>query len=219
MNHIPARLRAQAGRKLRPARNAAWRDNFVRGIWMRPAYFNLPRFIPHKNAMPASVLPAGSRLFQLHFNQRGVKMTFERTGWIPNPSLKNMRLLFALILLHLAFGLRAAGQSYVIDWYKISGGGGASTGGVYAVSGTIGQPDAGGAAGGGQYSVTRRLLEPDCRGADARRAHVDHHLFRQQTSSCPGRRPPRALPCNRTAVWTRPVGPPPATPSAATAPP
>lgn len=34
-------------------------------------------------------------------------------------------------------------QQYSIDWYSIDGGGGTSTGGVYQVSGTIGQPDAG----------------------------------------------------------------------------
>jgi hypothetical protein len=31
---------------------------------------------------------------------------------------------------------------YSIDWYTIDGGGGTSTGGVFSVSGTIGQPDA-----------------------------------------------------------------------------
>jgi hypothetical protein len=31
---------------------------------------------------------------------------------------------------------------YAIDWHTIGGGGGTSTGGVYSVSGTIGQPDA-----------------------------------------------------------------------------
>ena len=45
-------------------------------------------------------------------------------------------------------------QSYSIDWYKISGGGGTSTGGTYQVSGTIGQHDASGAMSGGNYSVT-----------------------------------------------------------------
>jgi hypothetical protein len=34
-------------------------------------------------------------------------------------------------------------QSYAIDWFTIDGGGGTSTGGVYSISGTIGQPDAG----------------------------------------------------------------------------
>ena len=45
-------------------------------------------------------------------------------------------------------------QSYAIDWYKIAGGGGTSTGGTYQVSGTIGQPDVGGAMTGGNYSLT-----------------------------------------------------------------
>ena len=48
----------------------------------------------------------------------------------------------------------ALAQSYAIDWYKIAGGGGTSTGGVYAVSGTIGQHDAGGPMTGGNFSLT-----------------------------------------------------------------
>ena len=39
-------------------------------------------------------------------------------------------------------------QQYSIDWSTIDGGGGASTGGMYSVSGTIGQPDAGRMSGG-----------------------------------------------------------------------
>jgi hypothetical protein len=45
-------------------------------------------------------------------------------------------------------------QNYSIDWHTIDGGGGTSTGGVYSVSGTIGQPDAGGPMTNGVYSVT-----------------------------------------------------------------
>ena len=48
----------------------------------------------------------------------------------------------------------ALAQSYSIDWYKVAGGGGTSTGGVYSVSGTIGQHDAGEPMTGGQYSLT-----------------------------------------------------------------
>jgi hypothetical protein len=48
----------------------------------------------------------------------------------------------------------ASAQNYSIDWHTIDGGGGTSTGGVYSVSGTIGQPDAGGPLTNGQYSVT-----------------------------------------------------------------
>jgi len=45
-------------------------------------------------------------------------------------------------------------QSYSVGWSSVSGGGGTSTGGVFAVSGTIGQPDAGTPMSGGNYSVT-----------------------------------------------------------------
>ena len=62
--------------------------------------------------------------------------------------------LLCAILLPSAVCLRAQAQSYSIDWYKIAGGGGTSTGGTYAVSGTIGQPDAGGPMTGGNYSLT-----------------------------------------------------------------
>jgi hypothetical protein len=49
---------------------------------------------------------------------------------------------------------RAAFAQYSIDWSTIDGGGGTSTGGVYSVSGTMGQPDAGGPMTNGQYSLT-----------------------------------------------------------------
>jgi hypothetical protein len=53
-----------------------------------------------------------------------------------------------LSLLLLANEGAHAQTSYSVDWWKIAGGGGASTGGVYSASGTIGQPDAGQASGG-----------------------------------------------------------------------
>lgn len=64
-----------------------------------------------------------------------------------------MKRLFLLVYLVL---MPAAGfaQSYSIDWYKIAGGGGTSTGGTYSVSGTIGQHDAGVTMTGGSYSLT-----------------------------------------------------------------
>jgi hypothetical protein len=52
------------------------------------------------------------------------------------------------------FVWNATAQSYNIDWYKISGGGGTSTGGVYTVTGTIGQPDAGTTMSDGYYTLT-----------------------------------------------------------------
>ena len=48
----------------------------------------------------------------------------------------------------------ASAQSYSINWYKIAGGGGTSSGGSYTLSGTIGQPDASTTMTGGNYSLT-----------------------------------------------------------------
>ena len=63
--------------------------------------------------------------------------------------MKKLFLVFGLLIPTISFA-----QTYTIDWYKVSGGGGTSTGGVYAVSGTIGQHDAGGPMTGGSYSLT-----------------------------------------------------------------
>ncbi|MGH8024766.1 MAG: hypothetical protein ACRED1_14345, partial [Limisphaerales bacterium] len=52
------------------------------------------------------------------------------------------------------FCLRTSAQNYSIDWHKIAGGGGTSSGGNYSISGTIGQHDAGGPMTGGNYSLT-----------------------------------------------------------------
>ncbi len=64
--------------------------------------------------------------------------------------MKSRELVFCFLL---SFCFRAWGQ-YSLDWSTIDGGGGTSTGGVYSVSGTIGQPDAGPAMTGGNYSLT-----------------------------------------------------------------
>ena len=58
------------------------------------------------------------------------------------------------IAVHSCFIVSASAQSYSVDWSKVSGGGGAITGGVYTVSGTIGQHDAGEPMTGGNYTVT-----------------------------------------------------------------
>ena len=63
--------------------------------------------------------------------------------------MKKFALLFGLLLP--AF---SQAQSFSVDWSTIDGGGGTSTGGVYAVTGTLGQPDAGGPMTGGNYSLT-----------------------------------------------------------------
>ena len=59
--------------------------------------------------------------------------------------------LLLFCLLPFAFCLCAQAQ-FSIDWSTIDGGGGTSTGGVYSVSGTLGQPDAG-VMSGGNFTV------------------------------------------------------------------
>ena len=68
--------------------------------------------------------------------------------------MKQMNKTYLGLAIAFALAVSASAQSYSIDWYTIDGGGGTSTGGVYSVSGTIGQPDAGGPMTGGNYSVT-----------------------------------------------------------------
>jgi hypothetical protein len=66
---------------------------------------------------------------------------------------KRGALLCALVLAPFGFAPVAFGQ-YSLDWRTVDGGGGTSTGGVYAVSGTIGQPDAGPVLSGGNFTLT-----------------------------------------------------------------
>jgi hypothetical protein len=51
--------------------------------------------------------------------------------------MKKLILFFDLLIPTTSFA-----QSYSIDWYKVSGGGGTGTNGQYSASGTIGQHDA-----------------------------------------------------------------------------
>lgn len=60
----------------------------------------------------------------------------------------------SILAASLLISLAANAQNYSINWYKVAAGGGTSTGGVYSVSGTIGQHDAGGPMTGGTYSLT-----------------------------------------------------------------
>lgn len=67
--------------------------------------------------------------------------------------MKATRQLAAALAILAVFAVAQA-QNYTIDWSTVDGGGGTSTGSVYSISGTIGQPDAGGTLNGGQYSLT-----------------------------------------------------------------
>jgi hypothetical protein len=64
-----------------------------------------------------------------------------------------MKTLLAVFFAILSSSLAQA-QTYSINWYKVAGGGGASTNTQYSLRGTMGQPDAGGPMTGGNYSVT-----------------------------------------------------------------
>ncbi len=57
------------------------------------------------------------------------------------------------LLLSAAGCLRTPAQSYSIDWHQIAAGG-TSTGALYSVSGTIGQPAGNGTMSGGNFSMT-----------------------------------------------------------------
>jgi hypothetical protein len=61
---------------------------------------------------------------------------------------------FVAVVIFAALPFVSNAQSYSTDWYKVTGGGGTSTGGVYSVSGTSGQHDAGGPMTGGNFSLT-----------------------------------------------------------------
>jgi len=92
-----------------------------------------------------SVLECGSPLPLLRGDKHPVAAQSAR-GLAQSKTWRIAVVYFCFLLSVLCF--RAWGQSYAIDWFTIDGGGGTSTGGVYSVSGTIGQPDAGAMSGG-----------------------------------------------------------------------
>ena len=77
--------------------------------------------------------------------------TIEDGGWQTRSVLYVLALLLSTFIFQPS---TAHAQQYSVDWFKIAGGGGTSTGGTYQVSGTIGQHDAGGPMTGGNYSLT-----------------------------------------------------------------
>ena len=98
-----------------------------------------------------SVLECGSPLPLL---DRGLDFNLPiSSGRSQVHTLRSFSLLLGFILLHSTLCLRASGQTYSVDWYKIAGGG-TSTSGTFTVSGTIGQHDAGAPMAGGKFSVT-----------------------------------------------------------------
>jgi len=74
-------------------------------------------------------------------------MNIEDRSQKPRPENRLRFLVLALLLLSLGVS-PAIAQNFAIDWFSIDGGGGTSTGGVFSVSGTIGQADVGHLSGG-----------------------------------------------------------------------
>jgi hypothetical protein len=66
----------------------------------------------------------------------------------------NRNFLKHFILLFLALAAPKATAELAVPWFKIAGGGGAATGGVYSITGTSGQPDATRPLTNGSYSIS-----------------------------------------------------------------
>lgn len=52
-------------------------------------------------------------------------------------------IILILVLLTVSISLASGGNNYTLTWWTADGGGSVSTGGNYALQGTVGQPDAG----------------------------------------------------------------------------
>jgi hypothetical protein len=93
----------------------------------------------------------------------------------------SMKTNFTFVCQLAAFSLAASAsaQSFSIDWHTIDGGGGTSTGGVYSVSGAIGQPDAGTMSGGtyslagGFWGIISAIQTPGAPLLTVRRTHTN----------------------------------------------
>jgi hypothetical protein len=64
-----------------------------------------------------------------------------------------MKQIKRVLILSVCLGAMVALAQYNINWFKVAGGGGASTNGPWSLSGTSGQPDAGGPMTNGPYSL------------------------------------------------------------------
>ena len=63
-------------------------------------------------------------------------------------------LVFLLALLVVPLAAQGAGLTYEVPWWTVDGGGGRSEASSFAVSGTIGQPDAAGQSAGSTFAVS-----------------------------------------------------------------
>src|SRR5262249_44440653 len=74
--------------------------------------------------------------------------------------MKRVSLTCLLTVVVLCYCLRAAAQSYSLDWLTVAGAGGTSTGGTYSASVTVGQPVVGAPVSGGPFSLSSGFWSP-----------------------------------------------------------
>ena len=72
---------------------------------------------------------------------------------LPKPLAPAGRAVLIGLVFAFASALLATAQNYSVGWFTVDGGGGTSAGGVYSVSGTVGQPDPGPLLTGGHFTV------------------------------------------------------------------
>jgi hypothetical protein len=78
-------------------------------------------------------------------------MALTSSPWDRDETLENQLMKKIFLLPVLLLPLIGFAQPYSIVWSRITGGGGSSTGGLYQVSGTVGQHDAGVMSGGNYF--------------------------------------------------------------------
>ena len=88
--------------------------------------------------------------------------------------MKRWMLLCGIVILLLAAAwVAAAAGGSELPWFSVDGGGGESSGGPYAMAGSIGQPDAG-EMGGGAYALSGGYLAVAQQGAISPPSYSDY---------------------------------------------
>jgi len=119
--------------------------------WALPAHFKTPNSEPRSRAAQ-SVLECGGKRSATPLSHGEPRLEKRRRRCALPAHSRSWRSFVAALALA-ASAMIAHAQIYSIPWHTVDGGGGTSTGGVYRVSGTIGQPDAGPPAHAGGYTL------------------------------------------------------------------
>ena len=114
-----------------------------------PSEAHIPRQIPS----PKTASRAGRRGSVLECGGGPPLLLFSLQSAARAAHSTRCALLWASLLLALS-GPPAGTAQFALDWWTTDGGGGTSTGRVYAVTGTVGQPDAGPVLSGGPFTLT-----------------------------------------------------------------